>query len=452
MQALLNKYNVPVPRYTSYPTVPYWNAIPPTEREWQASARAVFEATNHLEGISLYIHLPFCESLCTYCGCNKRITKNHGVESPYINALLTEWKLYLELFPEPPRIAELHLGGGTPTFFSAENLDYLLGTILRDCALAHDPALSFEAHPANTTVEQLEVLYKHGFRRLSLGIQDFDPEVQKAIHRHQTPEQVAEVVNNARSIGYTGISFDLVYGLPKQHMDGLLATLMEVLALRPDRIAYYSYAHVPWKSPGQRGYSEADLLCAHLKQDLYEAGRLLLEGKGYTAIGMDHFALPGDALLLAAEAGALHRNFMGYTPHHTALNIALGCSAISDSGSAFVQNAKKVEDYQQLLAAGQWPIERGHLLTTEDRMVAPFIRSLMCTYKATACITQQSTPWFRESLQRLQPLINDGLVTVLGPSVEVLPLGRPVIRNICLAFDARYWAARPAETTFSRAV
>jgi len=375
---LATKYNVPAPRYTSYPTMPYWDINSFTPEQWKLSVKKSFDESNQQEGISLYVHLPFCESLCTYCGCNTRITKNHNVEVPYILAVLKEWQMYREILQEAPVIREIHLGGGTPTFFNTKNLELLINGLL-DGAVMHPMAeFSFEGHPGNTTDKHLRTLYNLGFRRLSLGIQDFDPRVQFIINRHQNFEQVLAVTEKARKIGYTSINFDLIYGLPLQTIDSLVNTMYLVAGLMPDRIAFYSYAHVPWIKPGQRRFTEDDLPNANLKIKLYELGRSLLKSYGYLEIGMDHFALPTDELIKAERAGQLHRNFMGYTHQHTQLLIGLGVSSISDSHYAFSQNVKVVEDYLQLVNNGELPILKGHLMTDEDLIISKHILNIMC--------------------------------------------------------------------------
>ncbi|MEZ4904915.1 MAG: oxygen-independent coproporphyrinogen III oxidase [Spirosomataceae bacterium] len=320
---LLQKYNVPGPRYTSYPTVPYWDKGLLDNAQWQGLVKDTFEVTNTHEGISLYIHLPFCESLCTYCGCNTRITVNHKVESPYITALLKEWGLYLAFLPARPLIREIHLGGGTPTFFSPENLKTLINGLFEKADIHPNPEFGFEAHPASTTDEHLQVLFDIGFRRISIGVQDFNPEILDIINRPQTYTQVKHVTEKAREIGYTSVNYDLVYGLPRQRICGMTDTIGKVIQLRPDRIALYSYAHVPWVKPGQRKFTEADLPSAEKKLAIYEACRGALELAGYTDIGMDHFSLPTDTLHQAAENKQLHRNFMGYTTSSTHLLIGL---------------------------------------------------------------------------------------------------------------------------------
>jgi len=287
--ALLKKYNVAAPRYTSYPTVPFWDVDKFDNKQWLFSVKNCFDNRKN-DGISLYIHLPFCESLCTYCGCNTRITKNHTVENPYIEALLKEWQMYVNVLGEKPKIKELHLGGGTPTFFSAENLSNLIEGILETSELIFDSEFSFEAHPDNTSEEHLQTLYSLGFRRLSLGIQDFDEKVQQMINRYQTPLQVELITKIARKIGYQSVNFDLIYGLPFQTLNGLEKTLNHVIRINPDRIAFYSYAHVPWLKPGQRRYTEHDLPNSEMKFELYNLGKSKLLQVGFEEIGMDHFA------------------------------------------------------------------------------------------------------------------------------------------------------------------
>ncbi len=342
---LLRKYDVPTPRYTSYPAVPHWDVDSFSQEKWIHAVRTCFQETNDSKGISLYIHLPFCESLCTYCACTKRITINHQVEIPYIQGVLKEWEQYKTIFGKKPVIRELHLGGGTPTFFSAQNLKWLITSILEDASVHEDFEFSFEGHPNNTTREHLETLYNLGFKRVSFGVQDLDEKVQKTINRIQPFENLQYVTEAAREIGYTSVSFDLIYGLPFQTPFSVSDTIEKVLTLKPDRLSFYSYAHVPWLQPGQRGYDEYDLPGGSLKRHLYEIGRHLMKKQDYADIGMDHFALRHDALFRAHVQGNLHRNFMGYTTTNTELLIGLGASAISDAKYAYGQNIKKTEDY-----------------------------------------------------------------------------------------------------------
>lgn len=442
---LLRKYNVAAPRYTSYPTVPYWENDLFVAQDWHERLKSSYKAHKN-EGISLYIHLPFCESLCTYCGCNTRITKNHKVEEPYIETVLKEWKMYIDLLGEQPKIKEIHLGGGTPTFFSPENLNRLLKGIVGE-DLDSDIECSFEGHPDNTTVEHLQTLNHLGFKRLSLGIQDFDPRVQFMINRFQTPEQVKQITTQARAIGYESVNYDLIYGLPGQHMEGLAETIKEVIALKPDRIAFYSYAHLPWLKPGQRHFTEQDIPQGDEKFALYKKGRAMLLEAGYEEIGMDHFALTSDSLYTSSISGEMHRNFMGYTSQRTQILIGLGVSSISDCGTAFAQNAKTVEAYQSQINNNKLAIEKGHLLTDKDLEIRQHILNLMCRNH-----TSFSKKIPSDIENRLKPLIKDKLVYLGEHEIEITPIGKTFLRNVCMAFDERLWQKQPQTQLFSAAI
>ena len=447
---LVTKYNKAVPRYTSYPTVPYWdNNL--TEEKWIDHIQKAFIKYN-ADGISLYIHLPYCESLCTYCACNTRITVNHKVELPYIESVLKEWQLYLNQFQGKPLIKEIHLGGGTPTFFSPENLTYLLSTILNSVEISKEYDFSFEGHPGNTTKEHLQALYDLGFKRVSFGIQDFDDKVQDTINRYQTFEEVKQVLDDARQIGYTSINFDLVYGLPYQTVESINDTITKIISLKPERIAFYSYAHVPWLKPGQRKYSEKDLPADSYKRSLYETGKDLFLSANYDDIGMDHFALPDDALFDASKKGLLHRNFMGYTTNTTKLLVALGCSSISDSWDAFAQNIKTVEEYQKVVNEGHFPIFKGHVLTEEDLIIRQHILNMMCKNETSWLDDTQKFSSLPEALGQLKDLEKDGLATVINEKLIVTETGKAFLRNICLCFDTRYWAKKPEAAIFSSSV
>jgi len=450
-QDLITKYHVAAPRYTSYPTVPYWDKEGFAEDRWIAEVRSSFNHSNARDGISLYIHLPFCESLCTYCSCNTRITRNHGVEVPYIRAVLKEWAMYQQIFTDKPVIRELHLGGGTPTFFNAENLKMLIEGILAPASVHPEAEFSFEAHPGNTTELHLRTLYNLGFKRLSLGIQDFDPKVQLVINRIQTVEEVAQITDLARLIGYTSVNYDLIYGLPLQDAEGLTDTIKAVLELTPDRIAFYSYAHVPWVKPGQRRYTEKDLPDAEEKQRLYELGRNMLKQGGYYEIGMDHFTLELDSLYAAEKDGKLHRNFMGYTHQYSELMIGLGVSSISDSWTAFAQNVKKVEEYLELVNAGQLPVFKGHILNAEDLVIRKHILNLMCTGKTSWLLPAEQHEALMQGLERMKLIADDGLVILGDRQLEVTAKGKRFLRNICMALDSRLWANQPQTQLFSMA-
>ncbi len=448
---LTRKYNVAAPRYTSYPTVPYWEEKSFNTELWKKAVTDSFKLSNTKEGISVYIHLPFCESLCTYCGCNTRITVNHNVEDPYVTAVLKEWQMYTDLLPAKPRIKELHLGGGTPTFFSADNLAKLINGLF-ELAERHEEAdYSFEGHPGNTKKEHLETLFALGFKRVSYGIQDFDPRVQLVINRMQTYEEVEKVTMEARAVGYSSVNYDLVYGLPLQTLEGLKETISAVLTLKPDRIAYYSYAHVPWVRPGQRRYTEMDLPTAEVKQQLYETGRMMLKAGGYQEIGMDHFTLTTDSLYAAEQRGALHRNFMGYTHQYSRLMISLGVSSISDTWTGFAQNVKKVEDYLKLVHAGEIPVFKGHMLNEEDLVLRQHILNIMCKGQTSWYLAEEQGDAFFQGLQRMRLLEDDGLVEIGEYTLKVTAIGKRYLRNIGMTLDARLWKNQPTTPLFSMA-
>lgn len=451
--SLIQKYNVPGPRYTSYPTVPYWDEATFSTAAWQASFLRSFEESNRSEGISLYIHLPFCEQLCTFCGCHKRITKRHEVEQPYILAVLKEWAMYCALMPERPLIKEIHLGGGTPTFFSPEHLGLLINGILQHADKAPDYEFSFEAHPNNTTEAHLTALYALGFRRLSLGVQDYSPQVQKAIHRIQPIENVARVTQWARQIGYTSISHDLVFGLPFQTLADVTYTIEQTKLLAPDRLAFYSYAHVPWiKGNGQRGFKDEDVPRDDEKRQLYEVGKQLLAEKGYFEIGMDHFALAEDSMYTAFQSGTLHRNFMGYTSSKTQLMIGLGASSISDSWYGFAQNEKDIDAYYALVEQGKLPVVKGHLLHAEDLVVRQHILNLMCRFTTDWTSPALQFDALAQVLASLAEMQQDGLIKIQANSIQVTDKGKPFVRNLCMAFDLRLKRKAPQTTLFSMTV
>ncbi|MCJ8163267.1 oxygen-independent coproporphyrinogen III oxidase [Pontibacter sp. E15-1] len=435
-ESLIQKYNVPAPRYTSYPAVPYWSQAAPDAKRWMDVVKHTFVASNATKGISLYIHLPFCEQLCTYCGCNTRITKNHGVEEGYIQAVLREWGQYSRHFPEKPILREVHLGGGTPTFFKPANLRKLLEGIYAGAEFHPEKEFSFEGHPNNTTAEHLQTLYDLGFRRVSYGIQDFDPKVQVTINRVQPFENVRRVTEAARSIGYASVNFDLIYGLPHQTLETVGDTIDKVAALMPDRIAFYSYAHVPWVKPGQRSYAEKDLPDNAAKRALYELGLRRFRALGYTDIGMDHFALPQDALYKAYQRKELHRNFMGYTTCPTELLLGLGTSSISDARYAYMQNLKTVEAYQQAIAAGELAALKGHFLSEEDLLLKEAILQLACRgeLELNERLLQSVDA---NALAELQQMAEEQLIVLSEDRLTITAAGQAFVRNVCAKFDRR---------------
>lgn len=448
--ALLQKYNVPVPRYTSYPTVPYWHEHIDLE-EWKRVFKQQFIKGNAAEGISLYLHLPFCESLCTYCGCNKKITTNHSVENVYMDAILKEWRMYVALMGEQPKLRELHLGGGTPTFFSPVHLKQLLSTILADCVLMPGYDFSIEGHPNNTTAWHLQTLYDLGFRRISYGVQDNNPEVQHVINRIQPFENVKRATEQARAIGFTSVNFDLIYGLPLQNVARITNTIEQCISLKPDRVAFYSYAHVPWTSKAQRLFDEHDLPSAEEKMELYLTGKKLFAAAGYSDIGMDHFALPHDDLYKAWKNNTLHRNFMGYTTQKTSMLLGLGVSAISDTGNAFAQNVKTLHDYYALIEQNTIPVQKGYFLNDEDIAFRKYILDISC--QGRTIFATEHLPILEEyTFPELQGLADDGLVTYDRQGLQVTELGQNFIRNICKAFDLHLLRNAQAKPIFSKAI
>jgi oxygen-independent coproporphyrinogen-3 oxidase len=447
---LVAKYDVPGPRYTSYPTVPYWETTP-TQAQWIAHVRAALASPEaRANGASVYIHVPFCRALCTFCGCNTRVTRTHAIIGPYIESVLGEYTLYRRgLDVERFEIGELHLGGGTPTFLTVEELDLLLTGVLGASRLRGDAALSVEVDPRVTTREQLELMARHGFRRVSLGVQDFDPTVQDIVNRVQSEEQVRAVTEHARSLDYDSINYDLIYGLPLQTLASIERTMDAVCRLRPERIALYGYAHVPWIKPGQRRFTEADLPEGEAKRALYERSRERLEREGYREIGLDHFALESDSLWQAAKSGTLHRNFMGYTPLFTQPLLGLGASAIGDAGDAFAQNEKELQAYQERIARGELPIQRGHVLDAEDAVLRRHILRLM-TQMRTRWVGADYTPYMDEVPGKLAEFAGDGLVELEPGGCAITERGRAFLRNICMAFDARLARKLPEKTLFSR--
>jgi oxygen-independent coproporphyrinogen-3 oxidase len=328
----------------------------------------------------------------------------------------------------------------------------LLEAILATVELPADHHFGLEAHPGTTSREQLELLPSMGFNRLSIGIQDFAPEILEIINRKQSRAEVEQCTQWARELGFRSLNFDLIFGLPLQTPEHIYRTMEEVQELRPDRIAFYSYAHVPWIKPSQRAYSESDLPTGAEKRALYELGRRQLEESGYREIGLDHFALPEDSLAQALKAGRLHRNFMGYTPFATPLCLALGASSIADSGSMFIQNEKSIETYQDRISQNEFPILKGHNLSREDRVIRHHILNLMCRGRTSWALPARQHPALEAGLMRMEEFLKDGLIEITDCELKVTPAGKPFIRNLALALDARYWKKKPEGKLFSQVV
>lgn len=449
---LFRKYDVPGPRYTSYPTVPYWDATPTADAWIAGLAHALDGAARDGVGAALYVHIPFCLTLCTYCGCNTRIMKNSSGVAPYIAAVHREWATYGERLGRTVPIQELHLGGGTPNFLSPDELTTLLDGLTAHVRRLPGAEFSIEVDPRTSTRAHFERLARLGFRRLSLGIQDFDPRVQDIVHRIQSEEEVRAATDTAREFGFTSVNYDLIYGLPLQTRASVRATVEAVRRLRPDRIAFYAYAHVPWIKPGQRRFTEADLPSGDEKRALYELGRGLLEEVGYREIGMDHFALETDALWTAAQRREMHRNFMGYIPRHVTPMIGLGVSSIGDSWTAFAQNEKVLEAYQERATQGELPILRGHVLNAEDLVLRRHILDLMTRMETSWERPELRTPFLESVPARLAELARDGLVELTPASCRITEPGRAFLRNVCMAFDARLVRQAPSTPIFSKTI
>lgn len=447
MNDLFKKYDVPAPRYTSYPTVPFWSD-PPATAQWLDSLRRAL--TDESLAWSIYLHLPFCETLCTYCACNTVITRDHGREEGYVELMNREWELYCEAAPDLLKrpLRQLHLGGGTPTFFSPDNLRRILQPMLEQTKLDRSSFdASIEVDPRRTTREHMAALHELGFRRISLGVQDFDPEVQRIVNRIQPFAETARVTEEARAMGYDSVNFDLIYGLPKQTQESIVMTARHTLELRPDRIALYSFALVPWIKPTQRSYKDEDIPKSGEKRLLYELARELLLDGGYIEIGMDHFALPHDQLALAANDGTLHRNFMGYTEMRTRVMLGMGVSAISETPDCFHQNEKAFPVYEKRLRQGELPTLRGHRLDGEDRALREQILVFMTRFAVELTPGQQlDAPDF------LATMIEDGLVELEGATLRLTERGLPFLRNACMFFDQRLRRQQPTSRTFSQAM
>ncbi len=443
---LFYKYNVPVPRYTSYPTVPYWSDSPTTE-QWIESLKKAYK---NRPPWSLYVHIPYCETLCTFCGCNTSITRNHKREEPYMDIVLKEMSLYLEALPElmESPLQQFHFGGGTPTFLSPKNLQTLALEIMKNLNRPENFHGSFEVDPRRTTKEHLKRLRDVGFSRVSLGVQDFDPEVQRLVHRVQPYEQTLEITEAARSLGYSSVNFDLIYGLPTQTEASVMDMMEKTWTLKPDRIALYSLAIVPWIKPAQKLFKDEDLPKGKDKRRLYEISRAFLLEKGYVEIGMDHFALPTDDLSKSFEKNELHRNFMGYVEERTQVLLGLGVSAISETPDCFHQNEKALPVYERRTQQGEISTLRGHLLTEEDQKRREQILEFM-TIGKTRFENEAQEKRVKEFLKEM---IQDQLVEIKEGEMRLTKKGKPFLRNACLSLDERLLRKKPESEIFSKSL
>ncbi len=447
---LLRRYDRPGPRYTSYPTAPQF-----VDSFDDAALRAAIHDSNGdpiPRPLSLYVHVPYCLSPCFYCGCNRVITRDAPRGEAYLADLAREIGMIAPLFDRDREVVQLHFGGGTPNFLSPRQLRATVDLLRRHFRFSdvHDRDISIELDPRTVMPEDIAALAAAGFNRASLGVQDVDREVQAAIHRVQSVEQTRAVVEACREHGLRSVNVDLIYGLPKQTEEGFRRTLATVLAMRPDRFAVYSYAHLPQLFKAQRRIDAADLPSPEVKLALLQAAIETLTAAGYVYIGMDHFALPDDELALAQARGGLHRNFMGYTTHADSDLIGLGVSAISHIGDTYSQNPRDEAGWRAALEAGRLPVFRGMTLSADDQLRADLIQTLMCQGEIPVAALERRyridfASYFADCLERLRPLQDDGLVRVDAQRIVVAPRGRLLLRNIAMCFD-RY-LQRPAAST-----
>jgi len=453
---LLSKYDRPGPRYTSYPTaIEFHDGITPADYlECLAAADALGDAP-----LALYAHLPFCEERCLFCGCHTIITKHKDMAAPYLDLLKREIELLAERLPHRRKFAQLHLGGGTPTYYTPAQLDDLLRHLLKYFTPLPGAELAVEADPRVTTAAHLDALADLGFNRISFGVQDLTPAVQEAINRIQPLEMTARLVEHARARGYRGINVDLIYGLPLQTPESFERTIEAVIALKPDRSAVYSFAFVPWVKGNQKKIEESDLPAPDVKVELFAIARERFLAAGYEPIGMDHFARPDDELAKAKAEGRLRRNFQGYAVIPGDDVIAIGVSGIGDVRGSYVQNEKKLSTYEDAINAGQLPVARGVRRSADDELRRTVIHELMCNFRIdTAAVERQYGidfgSYFAEDLALLAAHEAEGMVRIAPDRIEATPIGELFVRNLAICFDRYQRERHDAESrpVFSRTV
>lgn len=454
---LLRRYDRPGPRYTSYPTAPQFGA-----GFGEAELRHVIAESNGdpiPHRLSLYVHVPYCMSPCFYCGCNRIITRDTGKSLPYIARLKREMAMIAPLFDNDREVIQLHFGGGTPNFLNPAQLREVVDELRRQFRFsdAPDRDISIELDPRFVNAEQIGELADIGFNRASLGVQDFDPAVQEAVNRIQSVEETRAVIEACREHGFHSVNVDLIYGLPKQTIEGFGNTLDTVIALRPDRLAVYSYAHLPELFKPQRQLNAYDLPDADSKIALLRLAIDKLTAAGYVYIGMDHFALPDDELALAQARGSLHRNFMGYTTHADSDLIGLGVSSISHVGDSFSQNPRTLPEWELAIDEGRLPVWRGLALLEDDVVRGEVIQQLMCHGRIDKARFERRyaidfDAYFAEAIERLKPSVDDGLVRISDTSIEATPRGRWLLRNLAMCFDAYLAQPDTERPRYSKAI
>lgn len=448
---LMARYARSGPRYTSYPTAPEWQ-----DNFSHSQALDLIRQTNQtaLQPLAVYVHVPFCESLCWYCGCNVKIARNHKVTAPYLAALEKELATVGALVHPERRVSQMHWGGGTPTYLNPSEISKLCALVRQHFTFAADAEISLEVDPRVTTPEHVHTLRQEGFNRLSMGVQDFNPQVQAAVHRGQTLAQTQTLIANARQAGFDSINIDLMYGLPFQTVVSFQDTLQQVGALQPDRIALFNYAHVPWLKPAQKLLPPDSFPSPDEKLTIFEQAIAYLLSHGYVYIGMDHFARPTDELTLAQQSRTLRRNFMGYTTQAGVDLYGFGVSSISEIDGHFLQNEREVPAYEKAMAENGLAIKRGLLITAEDRLRKTVIENLSCNGYVDFVATGQEygvdfTTHFADELAQCQALAADELIQLTNTDLRVLPRGQVLIRNVCMVWDA-YLAKRANQQVFSK--
>ncbi len=438
-QALIKKYDKSGPRYTSYPTAPQFSA------EFTAgSLQAAIQRSNTEmipKPLSLYVHIPFCDTICYYCACNKIITKDHTVSAEYIDLLEQEIKMLAPLFDPDRELEQLHFGGGTPTFLNYDETVRLMGIIEENFEISANCEMSIEIDPRKASDETLRLLVNTGFNRVSFGVQDFDDRVQQAVNRIQSFELVRDRMNTAREMGVESVNMDLIYGLPLQSVESFGATLDKAIELKPDRLSVFNYAHLPERFKPQRRINAEDLPSPAEKLAIMELTNNKLQEAGYVFIGMDHFALEQDSMVKAQQQGTLQRNFQGYSTHADTDLIGIGVSSIGSVCESYYQNSSKMDEYRELVLAGELPVVRGLKMTDEDLLRKQVINQLICHFYLDK--QQIEDHWqikfddyFAAELQELQAMVKDGLLTIDRQGIQVEDRGRLLIRNICMVFDA----------------
>ncbi|MGI5862340.1 MAG: oxygen-independent coproporphyrinogen III oxidase [Myxococcales bacterium] len=442
-EELVRRYEAAGPRYTSYPTAPEWTAsFGPDDYAARLEQAGRQDAAQPL---SLYVHLPFCQEMCAYCGCNVVVTRDTAKADRYLDHVVREMQMVAERLGERRRIAQIHWGGGTPTFLTEAQITRLWNAITSSFSVGADAEVAIEIDPVVTSWAQLELLHRLGFNRLSMGVQDFDPKVQQAINRIQPAEGTRALLEYARSLGFSSVNFDLIYGLPHQTPEGWGHTLETILAMRPDRVAVYSFAYLPELRPHQKKIDRAWLPAGQDKLALFLQAYEAFASAGYRPIGMDHFALPADELSKAQERRCLGRNFQGYTVTAASDCVAFGVTGIGDVHGAYAQNVHPLSKYYEAISAGRFATERGIVLSDDDQRRRAVITQLMCNF----WVDLGAGGYFDRELERLRPFEADGLVKLTGSQVELLPLGRFFVRNVAMVFDAYLGEGK---RTFSRTV